>query len=229
MNNQKIAIIVAMESEEKLVKNLFADFSIEQLSCTTFLQGNIGNKTVALLRCGIGKVNAAMMTTELIAQFQPELIINSGVAGGLGKQVRVGDVVVATECTYHDMWCGSGEWGQVQGLPARFAAPANVLAVAEAMKDEHMHFGLICTGDQFICNVEMVDTIKKNFPTGLAVDMESTAIAQVCYVHQVPFLSFRVISDTPGMEHDNTAQYLDFWTTAPQTTFAVLQQLITRL
>ncbi len=229
MENKRIAIIVAMESEENLMKNLFTDSEVEQLTTTTYIKGMMGNHLVALLRCGIGKVNAAMMTTELIAHFRPDIVINSGVAGGLGKQVRVGDIVVGETCSYHDVWCGCGDWGQVQGLPSRFSAPADILAAARSLADEHMHFGLICTGDQFIFNVEMVDAIKKNFPEGLAVDMESTAIAHVCHVHNVPFLSFRVISDTPGMEHDNAAQYKDFWTIAPQTTFAVLRQLITRI
>ena len=87
-------------------------------------------------------------------------------------------------------------------------------------------FGLICTGDQFISDLATLQGIKKNFPDGKAVDMESAAIAQVCYAKQVPFMSLRIVSDTPGMEKDNTTQYLDFFAEAPKMTFAVLRQLI---
>ena len=87
-------------------------------------------------------------------------------------------------------------------------------------------FGLICTGDQFISDLATLQGIKRNFPDGKAVDMESAAIAQVCYAKQVPFMSLRIVSDTPGMEPDNTTQYLDFFAEAPKKTFAVLRQLI---
>ena len=65
--------------------------------------------------------------------------------------------------------------------------------------------------------------------TCLAVDMESGAIAQVCFLSKVPFLALRVISDSPGASHDNTKQYLDFWSDAPQESFALLKDIISRL
>lgn len=225
----RIAIIVAMSDEEQLMKNVLSDKKEETLNSTKYTVGTVGNHQVALLRCGIGKVNAAVMTTELIAHFKPDFIINSGVAGGLGKDVRVGDVVVGTECCYHDMWCGSGEWGQVQGFPPRFQVPAELVENIKKLNLENTHYGLICTGDQFICNLQMVLDIKKNFPEGIAVDMESCAIAHVSYIYQIPYLSIRVISDTPGMEHDNTSQYFDFWTKAPQTTFETVKRIVANL
>lgn len=228
-STKKIAIIVAMGDEEQLMKNVLTDKREERLVSTTYTMGTVGNHQVALLRCGIGKVNAAVMTTELIASFAPDIIINSGVAGGLGRNVRVGDVVVGTECSYHDVWCGSGEWGQVQGFPARYKAPETLIENIKKDASEHMHFGLICTGDQFICNEQMVLDIKKNFPEGLAVDMESSAIAQTSHIYNIPFLAIRVISDTPGMEHDNTSQYHDFWTKAPQTTFEAVKRIIANI
>ena len=91
---------------------------------------------------------------------------------------------------------------------------------------EDIKVGLICSGDQFIDTMDKVDNIKAKFPKVLAVDMESAAIAQVCYVRQVNFLSMRVISDSPGASHNNTQQYNDFWQDAPQHTFQVMRQLL---
>ena len=92
-----------------------------------------------------------------------------------------------------------------------------------------MRSGLICSGDRFVSNREELEEIKGNFPEGLAVDMESGAIAQVCHMYGVPFLSCRIISDTPGVVEDNFLQYLDFWTVAPEKSIHVLRQIIERL
>ena len=110
-------------------------------------------------------------------------------------------------------------------------ADSHLLNAAKEVANDNSQliFGLICTGDQFISDLATLQGIKKNFPDGKAVDMESAAIAQVCYAKQVPFMSLRIVSDTPGMEPDNTTQYLDFFAEAPKKTFAVLQQLIEKI
>jgi adenosylhomocysteine nucleosidase len=169
-----------------------------------------------------------MQVTSLIAEMHPDYIINSGVAGGIGEGMHQGDIVVGTEACYHDVWCGEGEWGQVQGFPLKFPANEHLLEAAKSVVKDNSQlvFGLICTGDQFISELATLQGIKRNFPDGKAVDMESAAIAQVCYAKQVPFMSLRIVSDTPGMEPDNTTQYLDFFAEAPKKTFAVLRQLI---
>ena len=77
---------------------------------------------------------------------------------------------------------------------------------------------VVCTGDRFITNRTELDAIKRRFPAGLAVDMESAAIAQTCYLYGIPFLSFRIISDTPGVE-DHSSQYADFWGTMAERSF----------
>ncbi|MBO5793675.1 MAG: 5'-methylthioadenosine/S-adenosylhomocysteine nucleosidase, partial [Bacteroidaceae bacterium] len=88
--------------------------------------------------------------------------------------------------------------------------------------------GLICTGDQFITAKEELQKIKSAHPEGLAVDMESAAIAQVCHLHQIPFLSFRIISDTPGVEN-HFEQYLDFWGTMADKSFNVTKRFLESL
>ena len=116
------------------------------------------------------------------------------------------------------LWqCGIGKvnaaLGQVQGLPARYDADQHMLDTAlEVAKnfDGHLVTGLICTGDQFVTDRERQNTIKRNFVDGLACDMESAAIAQTCYLMKVPFLSLRVISDTPGRTDNHQQQWKDF-------------------
>ncbi len=237
---KKIAIIVAMQSEFELVSNILENAEAREIEGAKALVGELSGKQIILLKSGIGKVNAAMQVTSLIAEMHPDYIINSGVAGGIGEGMHQGDIVVGTECCYHDVWCGEGEWGQVQGYPLKFPTNEHLLEAAErVVKDNsctdaiycvsttfNFQLGLICTGDQFISDLATLQGIKKNFPDGKAVDMESAAIAQVCYAKQVPFMSLRIVSDTPGMEKDNTTQYLDFFAEAPKMTFAVLRQLI---
>ena len=226
---KKIAIIVAMQSEFELVSHILEN-AVEPpmpdgVQCRL---GMLSGKQIILLKSGIGKVNAAMQVTSLIAEAHPDYIINSGVAGGIGAGLHQGDIVVGTEVCYHDVWCGEGEWGQVQGLPLKFRANLELVNAAKSI-DAKLVFGLICTGDQFISDLTTLQGIKKNFPDGQAVDMESAAIAQVCHIKNVPFMSLRIVSDTPGMEPDNTTQYLDFFAEAPKMTFAVLQQLIEKI
>ena len=207
----KIAIVVALQTEFDLVKNIFTSFKEVENRNITFFKGDISGKEVALMKCGIGKVNAAVRLSELINIFAPDMVINTGVAGGIDTEVNVGDVVVGRQCCYHDVWCGEGAWGQMQGLPLYF------------------HTGLICTGDQFITESIGLQTIKYNFPKALAVDMESAAMAHICYQRNIPFASIRVVSDTPDKETDNQTQYFDFWETAPKRTFDVLKKVLEKL
>ena len=217
-----------MQSEFDLVSNILEHAEPREIEGAKALVGELSGKQIILLKSGIGKVNAAMQVTSLIAEMHPDCIINSGVAGGIGEGMHQGDIVVGTEACYHDVWCGEGEWGQVQGFPLKFPANEHLLEAAKSVVKDNSQlvFGLICTGDQFISELVTLQGIKRNFPDGKAVDMESAAIAQVCYAKQVPFMSLRIVSDTPGMEPDNTTQYLDFFAEAPKKTFAVLRQLI---
>lgn len=223
---KKIAIVVAMSSEFDLVKHILNDAEIKEFRGISCVEGNLNDKKIVLIQSGIGKVNAAIRVTELIDNEHPDLIINSGVAGGIGANLHVGDVVVGTECVYHDVWCGEGEWGQVQGFPLKFKADKTLVSAMERIKNINMHFGLICSGDQFISDIDALHQIKTRFPDGLAVDMESAAMSQTCYLYQVPFISMRIISDTPGMETDNTAQYRDFFAEAPKQNFEILKKFV---
>ena len=224
----KIGIIVAMRKELDLLLPLLQDSEESRMSGLEFHRGKVGGHDVMVMQCGIGKVNAAMGTLMLVNHFAPNYVINSGVAGGADRKVNVMDVVAGARVAYHDVWCGpESVLGQVQGLPLYYEGASRLLDLLPDRDD--IHKGLICSGDQFIDKMEDVERIKGNFPDALAVDMESGAIAQVCHQCGVPFLALRVISDSPGANHDNTSQYLDFWNDAPQETFVLVKDIISRL
>ena len=217
-----------MRKELDLLLPLLNDSEDSRMGGFEFHRGKMGRHDVMVMQCGIGKVNAAMGTLMLVNHFAPNYVINSGVAGGADLSVNVMDVVAGARVAYHDVWCGpESELGQVQGLPLYFEGAKRLLDLVPDRDD--IHKGLICSGDQFIDKKEDVNRIKGNFPEALAVDMESGAIAQVCFLSKVPFLALRVISDSPGASHDNTKQYLDFWSDAPQESFALLKDIISRL
>ena len=118
----KIGIIVAMDKELQQLQRLFND----------------GN--VIVQKCGIGKVNAALGTADMISQYKPDVIISSGCAGGNGDDINIQDVVVSTELVYHDVYCGTAighsVYGQVQGLPERFKADPMLLEKAQQMRKD---------------------------------------------------------------------------------------------
>ena len=184
---------------------------------------------VILQKSGIGKVNAAIQTVEMIRQYNPDVIISSGCAGGNGDDINVQNVVVSTQLAYHDVYCGTAigqsVYGQVQGLPARFDADPHLLEVAIKTGAKP---GLIVTGDWFVDSKEKMREIVGHFPEAKAVDMESAAIAQACYIYKVPFISFRVISDIPLRDTD-ASQYHNFWDTIAQNSFQVTKTFIESL
>ena len=217
----KIGMIVAMDKELQQLRPLFPE------------------DKVILQKSGIGKVNAAIQTVEMIREYKPDCIISTGCAGGNGDDINVQDVVVSTELVYHDVYCGEAighsVYGQVQGLPPRFQADqdllrvaTNILPLTSHLSPLKIHPGLIVTGDWFVDTKEKMREIIGHFPEAKAVDMESAAIAQACYINKVPFISFRVISDIPLRDTD-ASQYHDFWATIAENSFQVTKAFIESL
>jgi adenosylhomocysteine nucleosidase len=225
-----IGVLTAMSVEYRQVAALLQDAETVQSGPQKFLSGKVGESRVVLLQCGIGKTNAATGVTNLIMTFRPDCIISTGVAGGIDAKLDVMDVVIGKEVCYHDVYCGEDcDPGQVQGLPKFFKGDENLVTVATSLEsDVRIVPGLICTGDQFITGREELDAIKAKYPQGLAVDMESASIAQVCHLWQIPFLSFRIISDTPGVKA-HFDQYLNFWDTMADKSFAVTKEFLRRI
>ena len=214
----KIGIIVAMDKELRQLQQVFK------------------NSDVLVQKCGIGKVNAALGAQRMINEFHPDCIISSGCAGGNGDDVNVQDVVVSSELCYHDVYCGTAIdnttiYGQVQGLPARYQADPHLLQKSNEIAlhtNIKIHPGLIVTGDWFVDSKDKMREIIGHFPDAKAVDMESCAIAQTCYINKVPFISFRVISDIPLRDTD-ASQYHNFWDTVAEHSFQVTKTFVESL
>lgn len=226
----KIGIITAMSSEQKQLANQLENPTERKEGPFTYTEGTIKNNTIILMQCGIGKVNAAAGAVEMIRNFTPDCIISTGVAGGIDSCLNVMDVVVSSRIVYHDVWCGEGNaYGQIQGLPLYFTGNETLYQCAISLDTETaIHGGLICSGDKFITDRQELETIKANFPEGLAVDMESASIAQVCHLYEVPFISFRIISDTPGAEK-HLEQYKNFWGEMADRSFHVTEAFLKAL
>ena len=201
----KIGIIIAMDVEYRKMLDVLGGQP----------QGSVAGNEVVLWQCGIGKVNAAIGTMRLMQEHRPDCIVSTG------------------QTVYHDVWCGMGnQYGQVQGLPARFDADPLLLHCASAIasgQDLSVKEGLICTGDQFITDKEALTKIKASFPEGLACEMESAAIAHTCYQLGVPFLSIRVISDTPGNTDNHQQQWDEFLASMGERSFLFMQRFLSQL
>ena len=199
-----IGIIGAMDSE---VETLFTRMSAKEkinLNNLVFYKGKLFDKDVVIVKCGIGKVNAALCTQLLILNFKVSKIINTGIAGAVGEGLKIYDFVVSTEAVYHDfdVQFFGYKAGQVPGMPEAFPAdPALVKTALSAF--EHTDFskqlkivkGRIASGDQFISGNEKKSAIISNFHPQ-CVEMEGCAIAQTCYANKIPFVIIRCMSDT---------------------------------
>ena len=199
------------------------------------LQEVFKDSDVLVQKCGIGKVNAALGAQKMINEFHPDVIISSGCAGGNGDDINVQDIVVSSELCYHDVYCGKAiddttVYGQVQGLPARYQADPELLrkAISLPTSNIRLHPGLIVTGDWFVDTKDKMREIIGHFPEAKAVDMESCAIAQTCYINNVKFISFRVVSDIPLRDTD-ASQYHDFWNTVAENSFQTTRAFVESL
>ncbi|HIE40051.1 MAG TPA: 5'-methylthioadenosine/S-adenosylhomocysteine nucleosidase [Thiomicrorhabdus sp.] len=212
----KIAIIGAMEEEVSLLRSKLANLSTEVHAGFEFYLGHIGSVEVALLRSGIGKVNAAISSTLLLELYQPDYVINTGSAGGFHTDLNVGDIVISSSVCHHDVDVTpfGYQLGQVPGSPACFMPDKHLIQVAQQAIESlqevvHMH-GLIATGDRFMHQTEDVTQTRKNFPDMIACEMEAAAVAQVCHSFSTPFVIIRSLSDIAGKENAITFEkYLE--------------------
>ena len=213
----KIGIIGAMDQEVALLRAQMSDVEELSLAGCEFYSGTLAGQQVVLTRSGIGKVAAAVATTLLLDRFAPDCVINTGSAGGFDPELHIGDVVISSEVRHHDVdVTGFGyEIGQVPQMPAAFIADEHLkalarAAVAELQEGIQSKEGLICTGDQFMCDPERIAKARTDFPTMAAVEMEGAAIAQVCHQFGVPFVVTRSLSDIAGKESpDSFDAYLE--------------------
>lgn len=226
----KIGIIVAMEKELEQLLTIVEDMKRESHGGRTYATGRVGNNEVVLQQSGIGKVNAAIGAVEMLNAYQPDILVSTGVAGGADTSLEVGNVVVGNAYCYHDAYCGEEcAMGQILGQPARYVCMKQLVDKALSLKcNTKVRSGLIVSGDWFVDSREKMREILDDFAEAMAVDMESCALAQTCYMYDTPFVSFRIISDIPLKDH-KAQMYFDFWERMAEGSFEVTRAFLAAL
>lgn len=213
----RIGIIGAMDVEVELLRGQLEDAQVTSVAGMDFYAGRLGEKDVVVVKCGVGKVNAAVYAQALCDRFGVTHLINTGIAGSLDPgHLDIGDLVVATDCVQHDFTVGP--LGYAPGLvPGRetveFVADADMreaaLSAAAAVAPEVKAVaGRVASGDQFVSTEGERRRIVGTFG-GLCCEMEGAAIAQAATLNDVPFVVVRAISDKPGTE-GQTGDYATF-------------------
>jgi adenosylhomocysteine nucleosidase len=208
-----IGIIGAMENEVTLLRLAMDEIQSKNLGGFEFTTGKLEKKTVVLLRCGIGKVNAAVGCALLIDHYKPDFVINTGSAGGIDPSLKFGDAVIADHIFYHDADVTAFNYapGQIPGMPKDFPMPEDLIRRAEDAVDQlkgekvlppdfNHRRGLIGSGDVFMHDPQRIDAVRELFPHIGAVEMEGAAIAHTCYLFRIPVLIIRALSDIAGVE-----------------------------
>jgi len=232
-----VGIIGAMEPEVVMLRDLITDVTTQSAGGFEFHRGSLDGKDVVLLRCGIGKVNAAVGCALLIDKYHPELVINSGSAGGIGAGLNFGDAVISTGLIHHDADVTAFNYkpGQLPGMPAVFPVPEDLIKLAELAVDElkeegilpagfnHVR-GIIGSGDVFMNDPRRIAEVSAKFPEMRAVEMESAAVAQGCWLFGVPCLVIRALSDIAGTE--STVSHEEFLPIASKNSCQIVRRIV---
>ncbi len=232
-----LAILSALPEEQQGVIDLLTDppHARQHIRCggRDFWCGHFGAQPVVLALAGIGKVAAATTATVLVERFGVRQIVFTGVAGGLGAGVQVGDVVVGSGFVQHDMDAsplfprhevplyGRSEFAAHAALTTPLLAAATqfcgevprrldaaVLALLGGGRPR-VHQGVLIAGDRFVATAAESQALRDALPAALAVDMESAAVAQVCHDYGIPFAAMRTVSDrADATAHVDFPQFL---------------------
>ncbi len=232
-----IGIIGAMDVEIAELTRAMDPVREQQKHGLTFYVGTLASQQAIVVKCGMGKVNAARTAQILIDEFAVTHIINTGIAGGLSPLLRVGDAVVATALVEHDF--DLTIFGYAKGYlqvgekdkPSQFPADPDLsAAIADAavgiLGENHVHRGIIATGDQFIADRAQKERLLHEFHA-TAAEMEGGAIAHTAYLSGVPFCVVRTVSDLA--DGTAAASYDAFETAAAHSSANIVKQTLLTL
>ncbi len=241
------AILGAFEEELTWLIERVDDPQVEQIMGYDFTTGEIEEQPVVLALTGVGKVNAAIMATLILEHFQPEAVIFTGVAGGIGLGCIPGDVVVGTTTVQHDMGDMTPDGIELFGVrnplnqqrnPIYFSADSTLLELARRavdaveleraviepkVRNPRVSCGVIATGDTFITSTPKKDELRDYLKVN-AVEMEGGAVAQVCYQFNVPCLVIRALSDYSDENAD--ADFEKYYRTAARNANRLVLQIL---
>jgi len=217
-----VAIIGAMSEEVSLLDAKLTERQSTSYLGLNFIQGRLGKHPVVLVRCGIGKVNAAMTTALLVDRFHPEAVIFTGIAGGISLELGPGDLVIGNSVIHHDYGMVSDKGlttgptknpiteqdnplefkstPALVGLAQRAASGLEFARINPAVKVKAVT-GVIVTGDAFIASPRKGEELRRQFNAS-AVEMEGAAVAQVCTQSGCPFVIIRSVSDRADSKAD---------------------------
>ena len=228
-----IGIIAAMAEELEI---LLKDISLEEKNTKanmTFHKGKLYGKDVVAVVCGIGKVNSAVCTQILVSEYNVDKVINVGVAGGIGKDIYPGDIVVAENLVQHDMdtTAFGDKMGQIPRLDTfDFKCDKELVDTAkkacEEISEINSFTGRIASGDQFVANIEKIQWLEKEFGA-ISCEMVGASIAQVCYLNNIPFVVIRSISDNAN--NGAHMDYAKFTPIADKNSTAILKEMLLNL
>lgn len=206
-----IGIIGALDIELNFFFEKMVIAQTDLIGDKTFYIGHINHREIVIVKSDIGKVNAAITATILADHYQVDLIINTGVAGGL-KPTKLGDIVLGEGLAYFDASLTAIDdvpYGQMGEDPLIVRTNESYLNKAKKIFDElgyEYKVGHIVSGDKFVTKLRYLDKISKNVPNILACEMEGMAIALTAYKFNIPFVSIRGISDMVE-DHNQTTSY----------------------
>ena len=231
---KKIGIIGAMDEEVSRLKEKMNVSKVEKKAGMEFFQGELSGKEAVIVKSGIGKVNAGICTQILVDDFNVDAVINTGVAGSLKNEINIGDIVLSEDALQHDM--DATGFGYEPGVIPRmeesiFKGDETLIQVAKEVNEEvnaeiSTFVGRVVSGDQFISDHAKKTELVENFK-GYCTEMEGAAIAQVCYLNQLPFLIIRAISDKA--DNSATMDYPEFEKQAVEHTVRLLDGMLKQL
>ena len=202
-----IGIIAAMDKEIAILRDSMQIEKTLAMAGRTFYVGRLDTTSCVLVRSGIGKVNAAVTATLLLEKLGPDMLINTGVAGGL-PPMAIGDIALAEGIAYFDVNLQGIDdipYGQMPGSPLIRPTDRKLTAKTEhILQNAGAMFrkGVLLSGDTFVSDPGQLEDIRGVIDDAIAVEMEGMAVAEACAAYDVPFVSLRGISDmiggTPG-------------------------------
>ena len=202
-----IAFLGAMDVEVDGIKEQLTDTTITKVGPYEYYLGKLHGKEIVVAKCGIGKASTASCATALIQLYHPELIVNTGIAGGLLKNqgMRTGDLVIGTKTVHHDADSTALGYamGQVPEQPLFFecdtAAADKFYDLAVKELSVQVFRGILAAGDAFVSSKEKSDFIRNTFDA-ISCEMEGASLGQVCRAFETPFCCIRSISDCADEE-----------------------------
>ena len=210
-----IGIIVATDEELIEIKNIMSLYEEKDIYELNFVKGKINGKKVIVVKCGIGKVNAARTTQVLIDNFKISKVINIGAAGGINPELKIQDIVIGDRLVQYDFdisASGDYEKGEITDVGKYMVSDSELINICKRVLEKRIQndvkvvIGTIATADYFCSDPKIAENTRKEFKAD-CIDMVGAAIAQVCYLDKIPFLVIRGISDTPNGHNE-----MDYYT-----------------